>query len=252
MGHGSLKQIIERVGASGVPEIEIIKRAGQSGPRLGLFPSSFNPTTVAHVELIGRAAREFSLDETVAIAGKANADKASYDCPLEDRLEMLASAFSGDDRISVGLSSHPYFPDMLDALARAYTGDREFYFIVGFDTFERVLDPEDRYRAKYYRKFDSRRHALEYLFSKCDFVVAARAGAGLSHTRALIEGEAGLLEGRVHFLDLPAEIAERSATEVRHRLREGLSITGLVPPEVEQYIDRRGLYKTGGAQGKSC
>jgi nicotinate (nicotinamide) nucleotide adenylyltransferase len=249
MGHGSLKQIIEKVGASGVPEIEIIKRASLSGPRPGLFPSSFNPATVAHVELIRRAAREFSLDETMAIAGKANADKTSYDCPLEDRLEMLASAFSRDTSVSVGLSSHAYFPDMLDALVPAYPADMDFYFIVGFDTFERVLDPGDRYRSKYHRQFDSRRHALEYLFSRSHFIVAARAGAGYSQVRALISRETAPLEGRVHFLDLPAELAEQSATEVRRRLREGLSITGLVPPEVEQYIKQRGLYKSTGAQG---
>jgi nicotinate-nucleotide adenylyltransferase len=243
MEHGPLNRIIEQVGASGVPEIEIIKRATLSGPRPGVFPSSFNPTTIAHVELMRRAAREFSLGETLALAGKANADKADYDCSLEDRLGMLISAFAGDDRVSVGLSSHAYFSDMLDALNRAYAEPEDFYFIVGFDTFERVLDRQDRYTAKYHRRFRDRREALEYLMSQSHFIVAARAGAGYAHLRDLIEGEPELLEGRVHFLDLAAELAELSATEVRTRLREGLEVTGLVPAEVEEYIERHGLYR---------
>ncbi|HWP45412.1 MAG TPA: nicotinate-nicotinamide nucleotide adenylyltransferase [Blastocatellia bacterium] len=243
MERGSLKRIIEQVGAGGIPEISIIKRAKQSGPRLGVFPSSFNPTTIAHVELMGRATREFSLDETLALAGKANADKSDYECPLEDRLAMLVAAFAGDDRVSVGLSSHAYFTDMLDALRRAFPDREDFYFIVGFDTFERVIDREDRYTAKYHRVFRDRREALEYLFSQSHFIVAARAGAGYRHLRDLIEGEEVLRADRVHFLDLPVEIAERSATEVRSRLGEGLSIAGLVPEEVEEYINRRGLYR---------
>jgi nicotinate (nicotinamide) nucleotide adenylyltransferase len=248
MEDARLQRIIDRVGASGVPEIEIIKRARQGGPRLGIFPSSFNPVTVAHVELIRKSARDFSLDETLALAGKANADKNDYDCSLEDRLGMLVSAFADDDRISVGLSSHAYFSDMLEALEAAYGENNLFYFIVGFDTFERVLDPEDRYTSKYHRKFSDRRHALEHLFSEGHFIVASRAGAGCDQLRELIEGEPLSIKERVHFLDLPAEMADRSATEVRSRLRQGLSVTGLVPADVEQYIKRHGLYKPDGAR----
>ena len=243
MLHSSLKRMIEETGASGVPEIEIIRRAKQSGPSLGVFPSSFNPITVAHIEIIRRAAREFSLAETLALAGKANADKADYDCPLEKRLQMLFYAFEEDDPVSIGLSSHAYFSDMLEALERVYTGHTDFYFIVGFDTFERVLDPEDRYTAKYHRRFTDRIEALEYIFSRSHFIVAGRAGAGENDLRALIKAESATLADRTHFLDLPMEIAERSATEVRSRLREGLEVHGLVPDEVERYINRRGLYK---------
>ena len=34
-----------------------------------------------------------------------------------------------------------------------------------------------------------------------------------------------------------------SSTEIRHRLRIGLDITGLVPEAVEEYIDKHGLYR---------
>ena len=69
--------------------IKIIERAEATGPRLGVFASSFNPPTTAHVELIQRAAEAFSLDEILALAGKTNADKLEYECSLEDRLAML-------------------------------------------------------------------------------------------------------------------------------------------------------------------
>src|SRR5258708_7520729 len=53
------------------PNVELIKHADMSGPRIGVFASSFNPVTIAHAELVRRAAVEFSLDEMLALAGRA-------------------------------------------------------------------------------------------------------------------------------------------------------------------------------------
>src|SRR5688500_17424807 len=98
------EEITEAVNAIVEPSIRFIKRAELSGPRLGIFASSFNPTTTAHVELMRRAAGEFLLDETLALAGQANADKSEYECSLEDRLRMLALTFAGERRVSIGVS----------------------------------------------------------------------------------------------------------------------------------------------------
>jgi nicotinate-nucleotide adenylyltransferase len=243
MGPDHLRKIIERVQTEGEPHIEFIKRAQASGPRLGVFAASFNPTTIAHIELMRRAASQFSLDETLALAGKTNADKDSYECPLEERLRMLALTFAGDAGVSMALSSHAYYVDMVAALERAYEPETYLHFIVGFDTFERVLDPEGRYIARYFRKFSNRAEALQYLLGHSRFIVAGRAGADYTHVRALVEREQAELSGRILYLDFPSDLGERSATEVRSRVRAGQSITGLVPPAVEAYIYERGLYR---------
>lgn len=238
-----LRKIIERVQTDGEPHIELIKRAEVTGPRLGVFAASFNPVTIAHVELMRRAASQFSLDEILALAGKTNADKESYECSLEDRLDMLALALAGDARISIGLSSHAYYVDMVVALGRAYRPETNLHFIVGFDTFERVLDREGRYASKYFRKFDSRAAALDYLLSRSRLIVAGRAGADYASVCALMERERDGLRERISYLNFPSDLAERSATEVRCRVRAGQSIAGLVPPGVEDYIYKRGLYR---------
>src|SRR5215210_4316228 len=118
MGPDHLRKIIERVQTGGEPHVELIKRAEMTGARLGVFAASFNPITVAHLELMRRAASQFSLDETLALAGKTNADKKEYECPLEERLRMLALALAGDPCVSTGLASHAYYVDMLTALER--------------------------------------------------------------------------------------------------------------------------------------
>ena len=243
MEPGRLKKIIERVQAGSEPHIELIKRATVSGPRLGVFAASFNPITTAHVELMRRAASQFSLDETLALAGKTNADKDSYECSLEDRISMLALAAADDARVSLGLSSHAYYVDMIDALERAYEPETDLHFILGFDTFERVLDPDERYTAKYFLRFDTRTDALRYLLSRSRLIVAARAGADYASVRALIEREQAEVGERILYLDFPSDLGEQSATEVRSRVRAGQSIAGLVPPAVEDYIYERGLYR---------
>jgi len=241
MNEDRIEQKNDSARPTGEPRIDIVKRAGATGPRLGVFASSFNPPTIAHIELIRRAAGFFSLDESLALAGKTNADKREYECSLADRLAMLKLAFA-DSHTSIGLSSHAFYVDMIDALERAYSPSTDLHFVVGFDTFERVLDPGNRYTARYHREFSDRVEALEYLFARSSFIVAGRRGAGLDSVRLLVEREPAVPSERVLYLDFPADLGELSATEVRNRRRARQPISGLVPEAVEQYIHERGLY----------
>ena len=233
--------IIEETNRSGAPQIDFIKR-DQAGKKLGVFASSFNPPTLAHVELIRLAARSFELDEILALAGSANADKLAYECSLDDRLAMLSLTFAAEPRVSVGLSSHAFYVDMIDALELAYPGGADLHFIVGFDTFERVLDAEGRYTERYHRKFAGRTEALNYLFAHSSLIVAGRAGAGLSSVIHLVEQEPSVPRDRVLYLDFPADLGELSATEARKRCREGKPLHEIVPPAVEAYIQEHHLY----------
>jgi nicotinic acid mononucleotide adenylyltransferase len=237
-----LKEIINRASEACEPRIEFIKREALVTARLGVFAASFNPTTSAHVELIHRAATSFALDEMLALAGAANADKASYECALTDRLAMLALTFVDDERTSIGLSSHAFYTDLVEPLTRLYP-QSELHFVIGFDTFERVLDRQDRYTQKYHRPFRDRAAALDYLFTHSRLIVAGRAGAGRDEVRALLGDEPARFAKRVLYLDTPADLGERSATEVRQHVRAGASIAGLVPPTVKRYIETRGLYR---------
>src|SRR5262249_29000880 len=163
------------------------------------------------LELMRRAQAEFSLDEVLALAGRTNADKAGYDCTLEDRLRMLMLATQDESRLGIGLSSHAFYVDMLAALAPLYP-QSDLHFVVGFDTFERVLDRENRYTAKYDQQFSDRHAALRFLFSQCRFIVAGRAGAGHEDVRALLADEPADFGERILYLDFPADLGERSAS----------------------------------------
>jgi nicotinate (nicotinamide) nucleotide adenylyltransferase len=242
MEHERLSEVVARARTSSEPIIEFLERSPTRGSRVGVFASSFNPLTSAHVELMQRAVRTYELDEVLALAGVANADKHSYECPLEDRLAMLLLAFNEAPAISIGISSHAYFVDIVEALAHLYPKQTEYYFVLGFDTFERVLDKEGRYISRYHRSFRDRTEALRFLLERGRLIVAGRAGAADPEVGALIRNEPRDIAERVLYLDIPHDVGERSATEVRQLIRSGQSIAGLVPAEVEAYVARRGLY----------
>src|SRR5262249_32806021 len=148
--------IIEKAQRGDQPMIHFINDAGLNCRRLGIFGSSYNPVTMAHLELMRIAAEQFHLDRMLALAGISNADKTDYDCPLEVRLQMLALATRDNPQYDIGLSSRPYFVDQLDVLLTLYPNGTEFYFIVGLDTFERLVDREDKYTKLYHRQFTDR------------------------------------------------------------------------------------------------
>jgi nicotinic acid mononucleotide adenylyltransferase len=83
---------------------------------------------------------------------------------------------------------------------------------------------------------------LEYLLSASHLIVAARKGQGSSKLAEVSAREPQLAAGRILFLDFPADLGERSATEVRERIGAGLGISGLVPSAVESYIQANRLY----------
>jgi nicotinic acid mononucleotide adenylyltransferase len=243
MEYERLSEVITRARTSSEPLIEFLERSGTTSSRIGVFASSFNPLTCAHVELMLRASRTYELDEVLALAGVANADKRSYECPLEDRLAMLLMSFNDARGVSIGVSSHAYFVDVVEALEPLYSRQTEYYFVLGFDTFERVFDLEGRYLSRYHRSFRDRTEALRFLLERGHLIVAGRAGAAEQEVGALIKNEPREIAERVLYLETPPDIAQRSATEVRELIRSGQSIAGLVPPEVEAYIALRGIYK---------
>ena len=65
--------------------------------RIALFPGSFDPVTLGHVDIIRRALPLF--DEIILAIG-SNADK-KYMFSLEQRMDFLERTFSGETRIRV-------------------------------------------------------------------------------------------------------------------------------------------------------
>jgi nicotinic acid mononucleotide adenylyltransferase len=218
--------------------IKIVKRATRGirdrGGALGVLPASFNPPTSAHEALVREASKIAAFDETLLILDQRAMDKELIDAPLEDRLFMLLVLFGDDPRISLGIATQGLFLDKVEALNQVYPQDTQLYFIVGYDTIVRVLDP------KYY---EARDEALDALFSRARFLVANRGGRDEGDLTELFGREENHpFAAQVVPLSLPPALAHISSSEVRSRLAEGRSITGFVPPKLEDFLLKRGFY----------
>jgi nicotinate-nucleotide adenylyltransferase len=239
-----IENIIARLVKAESPTIEAIRSAGEKikiGGRLGVFPASFNPLTVAHAEIVSHARERFQLDEMLLLAGLRNADKREYEAGLEDRVAMLLAGFEADPAIAIGVASHAFFVDLALALKQIYDGPH-LYFIAGSDTLERTLDREGRYYQRYFKPYKNRFEALEDLFSQSRFIVAARGEFAREDLDGLFVGDERKFLDRVAYLDLSEAARRISATEVRNRVRAGLPITTLVPEVVADYLEARRLY----------
>jgi len=98
-------------------------------------------------------------------------------------------------------------------------------------------------------------HRYEDLLSACDFVLLPRSGAGPEpappvgfriekedpHCYSWLGRSYRLPGGRRLFCpSLPA--LDISSSDIREKVRKGMCIRGLVPPEVERYVVANGLY----------
>ncbi|HYM01103.1 MAG TPA: nicotinate-nicotinamide nucleotide adenylyltransferase, partial [Blastocatellia bacterium] len=230
--------------SSQTPQIRIIKPAEKPAQSLGVFASSFNPVTNAHLKLIQTARSQFELDAVLALAGTSNADKTHYEASLTDRIEMLSLALESWPEASIGLTSTGFFVDMIGALQSVYPPNTLYSFIVGFDTFIRILDPDNRYVSRYDRKFRDSLEALGYLLERSRLIVVERGPHGESGFSQIV-AEHGLRRNasspsmafadRIAFMSFARDFSERSATEVRENVESGRSIEGLVPRSVADY-----------------
>jgi nicotinate (nicotinamide) nucleotide adenylyltransferase len=224
------------------PRITIIKQAqGVSADKrsvLGVLPASFNPPTVAHQALLREADKTIAFDEILLILDQQAMDKEHFGAPLEDRLLMLLILFGGDPRISLGISNRGLFLDKVEALQHMYPRDTQIYFIVGYDTIVRILDP------KYY---EDREGVLRSLFAQAGFLVANRGDCGKEELTELFEREENRpFAAQVSTLTLSTDLAGISSSQVRRRLAEGKSIKDLIPPTLEEFLRKRRFYSRQG------
>ena len=227
-----LKTLVNQLDPNGEPQIRWVYRAARhiraEHRKLGIFSGSFNPITVAHIEMIEAAQERYDLDEILLILARANVDKGVFGLSLADRLLMLKLYAVTREDFSVAACSHGKFIEKIEALKPAYPRDTHFSFIVGYDTFIRLFDP------KYYTDLHG---ALEALFNQCRFIVANRHNYDADTMRKVMEApDYRRYASCIDPIELPDFYADISSTEIRTQIQVGNSVDHLVPPEVQGFL----------------
>jgi len=190
--------------------LEFFRKAARQPARLGILPAAFNPPTRAHLALAQSALA--TVDEVIFVLPRGFPHKAYEDATFDQRVQMLMAATATEPRYSIAGSDRGLFIEIAGECREEYGQDARLLFICGRDTAERIV-------AWDYGEPDAFRPMLDQF----ELLVASRQGE--------YEPPAEIRD-RVHALDVPAEISEISATEVRDRLRRGAHWEHLVPSQI--------------------
>lgn len=198
--------------------------------RTGILGGTFDPIHLGHLITAENALDGAGLDRVILMPTGCSYFKEDQKVTAPQlRYEMTRLAAGDNPRLVVSdmettRSGNSYTADTLRELRETYPDD-ELYYIVGADTLVLM----------------SLWRAPEEIFSLCHVLVETRpdeiAGKGLLEEIEALRDKYG-----ADITILPARNIAISSTEIRSRVRDGLSIRYLVPAAVENFIREQGLY----------
>ena len=200
---------------------------------VGLLGGSFNPIHIGHLVVAEQACVRLGLERVVFVPSRLPPHKlGKVLAPAEDRLRMVELAIQGNPAfrasdIELRREGPSYSIDTVQGL-RSGSGDAwDIHFLVGADTLPELPTW----------------HRIGELAGLCKFAAFSRPGDSLDALDALrgalTEDQIAAIAGRRFEIPLIGV----SSTEIRRRVREGVSIRYLVPDPVRDYIATHGLYR---------
>jgi len=222
--------------------------------KIGLFGGTFDPIHWGHLRSAEEVSEAFGLDRLYFIPASVPPHKRGQTAtPARDRLQMVRHGAAGNPRFSVSTAELArrgvsYSIDTIREFAAKRRRGDTFFFIIGLDAFREIGSWKD----------------FAEIFPLCNFIVTSRPG---SKVRDPLRGTGVAVKRlfcydfkrknyrhrsgtRIFFIEL-TDIAI-SASEVRGLVSREKSIRYLVPPAVEKYIKRRGLYRGLRGSGSCC
>ena len=197
--------------------------------RIGIYGGTFSPPHNGHLTAAKTFMEQMWLDILYVIPTSLPPHKElEVAVSAEDRLAMTRLAFAGmegvyvsDMEIARGGTSYT-----VDTLRELFGEDRRLFLLCGTDmmlTLDTWRSPEEIFRMSYpvYIRRDNDRSLDQKIIAKI----------AEYHQRY----------GKV-VRKLVSEPLVLSSHEVREKLKRGESISSLVPPAVEKYIQDKGLY----------
>ncbi|MDO8490607.1 MAG: nicotinate-nucleotide adenylyltransferase [Dehalococcoidia bacterium] len=195
---------------------------------IGVLGGTFDPVHIGHLIIAEDVRVKLGLAGVVFLpAGQPWLKDDRSISPARHRVEMLRLAISSNpyfslSRIEVDRPGPSYSIDTLPQLKQQLGSDVALYFILGSDAL-----------AEFARWKDPQR-----LMQMCELVIAPRPGP--KPVLKALEKAIPCISQHITSLDTP-EIGV-SSSDIRQRVRRGLSIRYLVPEAVEAYIDQKKLY----------
>ena len=210
--------------------------------KIGILGGTFDPIHYGHLVMGDYARAEWPLDEVWYMPTGIPAYKEELHSvtPAVHRAAMTRLAIQGNpflrySDMEIKRAGNTYTSDTMLQLHRE-NPDTEFFYIVGSDS----LDYMEEW------------HEPQIIFANAHILVVGRStqtAEEISRKKAALLAQFG---GQIDILE--GDLIRISSTDIREKVARGESITGLVPPAVEEYIRENRLYlqdegKKGDANG---
>jgi nicotinamide-nucleotide adenylyltransferase len=213
----------------------VVARVDSGDPlrsRVAVLPASFNPPTLAHLELLAEAREVEGVASTACLLTTRNVDKGVFGAGLADRMAMLLAL--ADPKIAVLVSNAARVADQGTALARGFSA-LGFDFVAGFDTLIRVFD------SRYY---DDMHATLAPFFERSRLIAANRGQHDVNAVESYLatHPDASRYRDRIVVVAVHDEAALMSSSLVRRHIATRWSSPHL-PAEVARYIKKHHLYR---------
>jgi nicotinate-nucleotide adenylyltransferase len=193
--------------------LEFYRQSSVQTHKVGILAGSFNPPTVAHLEL-AQAASQF-VDLIVCVVPRVLPHKDYCGATFQQRMEMLDDAGLAI-RHSIASSGQGLFIDIARECRDHYGTETQLSFICGRDAAERILHWDY-----------GRAGVVEEMLREFELLVAPRGGHFLAPEE---------YRDRIHTLQVRNGIEEVSSTEVRERIARGEPWEHLVPETIRARV----------------
>lgn len=199
--------------------------------RLGIMGGTFDPIHIGHLVTAEFVRTECHLDKVLFIpAGSPPHKQGQVITAARHRYAMTVMAAATNPYfvvlpLEIERSGPSYTIDTVRRLLKEYGSDSQLFCITGADAIRDLLTWKD----------------IDTLLDLCWFAAASRPGA-LEAIEPMIAcfGE----KGHKRILRVNTPQIDISATQIRDRVQQGLSIRYLVPEKVAKYIAEEQLYIT--------
>lgn len=198
--------------------------------KYGIMGGTFDPIHVGHLVIAEEIRCKFKLDKVIFIpAGNPpHKDFSKVTCG-DYRYEMtllatISNPYFDVSSIELDREGITYTIDTIKELKKSCKDEAEFYFITGADSLLELSTWKD----------------VDKLLNMCKFVAATRPGFQMSKIETKVRELESKYNKSIYTVTVPA--LQISSTDIRNRVREGITVKYLLPESVESYIIKHKLY----------
>lgn len=196
---------------------------------IGVFGGAFNPIHCGHLLIAEYIRVEFKLEKVIFVPAGKPPHKQEEDLEIsQHRYNMVCRAISQNpffevSEVEINRSGITYTSDTLEELAALYPGE-ELGFICGADSILNLTTW----------------HNINKIFQLATLIVAGRPNTPDVEFQNMVRWFRDQYDAKILYASTP--FIEISSTQIRERLKNGLSIRYMVPDEVLSYIQLHMLY----------